>query len=137
MNYPPCYLTADSLLVVKNEVLLIQRGREPFEGKWALPGGFIEPEEKVKDGALRELEEETGITGVSLRQFATYGDPGRDPRGRVVCVVYWRRLTEKPKVTAGDDAADGRWFDLNKLPEMAFDHAIILADARARIEELK
>lgn len=137
MKFFASYLTADSVLVVEDEVLLIQRGFDPHKGKWAIPGGFVEEEEGVLAAAERELQEETGISGVPLKQFATYGDPGRDPRGRVVCVVYWARLSSKPAATAGDDAAMCRWFSLNRLPELAFDHAQILQDVRTRIEEEK
>ena len=130
---PYFYLTADALLIAKNEVLLIRRKNDPFSGSWALPGGFVDPDEKIPDAAMRELQEETGIAGIPLREFGTYGDPGRDPRGRVVCVVYWAVLDQKPEATAGDDAADCRWFDLDRLPDLAFDHARILADARQRL----
>jgi len=133
---PHFYMTADALLVAGNEVLLIRRKNEPFRGKWALPGGFVDAEERIPNAALRELEEETGITGVPLKEFGTYGEPGRDPRGRVVCVVYWAHLPEKPTATANDDAAECGWFDLDHPPEMAFDHAQILADARRRFHEL-
>jgi 8-oxo-dGTP diphosphatase len=132
-RYPYFYVTTDALLIVENEVLLVRRKHEPFQGKWALPGGFVELEEKIPDAVLRELQEETGITGVSLREFGTYGDPGRDPRGRVVCVVYWAVLSKKPGVQANDDAEDCGWFDLNHLPELAFDHARILQDACRRL----
>ena len=138
MREPQFYLAADSLLIVnETEVLLIRRKNEPFQGKWALPGGFVEMDETIEAGAERELWEETGIRGVSLEQFGTYGDPGRDPRGRVVGVVYWALLTEKPKETAGDDAAEAAWFPLDALPEMAFDHDKILKDARERMRRKK
>ena len=132
---PHFYLTADSLLIVKNEVLLIRRKNDPFQGSWALPGGFVDPEEKIPDAAIRELQEETGITGVSLREFGAYGDPGRDPRGRVVCVVYWTVLDRKPEAVAADDAAECRWFDLDLLPDPAFDHGRILIDARRKLKQ--
>lgn len=133
---PEFFLVADTLLIVGEEVLLIQRGNDPFRGKWGLPGGFVETDEKILDAAHRELEEETGISGLSLKQFQTYGDPGRDPRGRIVSVVHWARLKEKPPARAGDDAADARWYHLNDLPQLAFDHARILEDARMRLPEL-
>jgi 8-oxo-dGTP diphosphatase len=134
---PTAYLVADTLLIVGDEVLLVQRKHEPFQGKWGLPGGFVDPDEKVLDAANRELEEETGISNLNLKQFATYGDPGRDPRGRVASVVHWVRLSEKPQARAGDDAADARWYHINYLPPLAFDHARILEDARSRLAELK
>jgi 8-oxo-dGTP diphosphatase len=128
-------LTADAVLIVGNEVLLVQRKHDPFQGKWALPGGFVDPEEKVLDAAQRELREETGVAKVTLEQFGAYGDPGRDPRGRTVSFVYWSLLDTKPPATAADDAADCGWFALNQLPDMAFDHATILGDVRARLQQ--
>lgn len=133
MRFFPSYLTVDSLVVVGNEVLLIQRGHDPYKGMWALPGGFVEEGERVLAAAERELQEETGISGVQLDQFRTYGDPGRDPRGRVVCVIHYAKLTTKPVATTGDDAASCQWFDLDHLPELAFDHAQILQDFKQRI----
>jgi 8-oxo-dGTP diphosphatase len=133
MNYPCSYLTADAVLIVQDQVLLVQRKNEPFKGKWAFPGGFIDENEKVLEGAKRELREETGIENVSLTQFGAYGDPGRDPRGRTVSIVFWSFLTEKPTAKASDDAAYCRWFPLNQLPEMAFDHGLILSDVRRSI----
>jgi len=137
MNRSTCLLTVDTLVVVGNEVLLVKRKNDPFQGKWALPGGFVEPDEKVSRAAERELEEETGVRAGSLRQFGTYGDPGRDPRGRTVSVVHWIRLSQKPKAVAADDAADCGWFAIDRLPDMAFDHATILEDARKRLPELE
>src|SRR5688500_16009399 len=100
MNHPPCYLTADSILIVGIEVLLVKRKHEPFQGKWGLPGGFVDQDEKVLDAAKRELQEETGVENVSLTQFGAYGDPGRDPRGRTVSLVYWSLLEHKPNAKA-------------------------------------
>jgi 8-oxo-dGTP diphosphatase len=138
MRPPQFYLAADSLLIVnQTEVLLIRRKNEPFQGKWALPGGFVELDEKIHAAADRELFEETGIQGVKTEQFGTYGDPGRDPRGRVVGVVYWALLTEKPQEKAGDDAAEAAWFSFDALPEMAFDHDHILAEAKKRMLQNK
>ena len=137
MARPTCLLTADAVLIVGTEVLLVQRKHDPFQGKWCIPGGFVDPEEKVLDAARRELQEETGVENVSLTQFGAYGDPGRDPRGRTVSFVYWCLLDAKPSATAADDAADCNWFDLNVLPEMAFDHGQILADVRTRLRNTK
>jgi len=137
MNHPPCYLTADAILIVGNDVLLVQRKHDPFQGKWGLPGGFVDEGEKVLDAAKRELQEETGVENIPLAQFGAYGDPGRDPRGRIVSIVYWSLLETKPDATAADDAADCNWFDLNQLPEMAFDHAQILADVRNRLKLMR
>lgn len=131
-----CYLAADSLVFVGNEVLLVQRKNEPFRGKWAVPGGFVDPDERLEAAARRELEEETGLKNVPLKLFAAYGEPGRDPRGRTVTFVYWARLREKPEAKAADDAEDCRWFDLEHLPGLAFDHDQVLKDAMRRMEEL-
>jgi len=132
-HLPQFYVAADSILIAGQEVLLVQRKHEPFQGKWAFPGGFVDVHEKLLDAAIRELEEETGVRGIQLVPFGTYGDPGRDPRGRVLSVVYWSRIDKKPPVKAADDAADCRWFDLRNLPEMAFDHAQVLEDVRRRM----
>jgi 8-oxo-dGTP diphosphatase len=137
MKRPTCYLTADAILIVGNDVLLVQRKHDPFQGKWALPGGFVDEDEKTLDAAKRELQEETGVENISLTQFGAYGDPGRDPRGRVVSVVYWSLLEKQPETSAADDAADCKWFDLNDLPDLAFDHAQILADVRNRLKLMR
>ena len=129
-----CALTADSVLIVNNEVLLVQRKHEPFQGEWSFPGGFVEENEKVLDGAKRELEEETGVGDVVLVQFGAYGDPGRDPRGRTVSVVYLGLLDQKPQTKAADDAAACGWFPIDQPPLMAFDHEKILSDIRERLK---
>lgn len=123
---------ADCIIIapegIKKKILLIKRGNDPFKGKWALPGGFVEMEEDLEDSARRELAEETGIALQSLKQFAAYGKPGRDPRGRNISVVYYH-ISENPlHATAGDDAAESCWFELNDLPELAFDHKEIIND---------
>ena len=132
-----CFFTADALLINKNEVLLVRRKNDPFRGKWCVPGGFVDPDEKVEHAAARELEEETGISGIALEFFGLYSDPGRDPRGRTVTGVFWALLSEKPAAKAGDDAAECGWFPLDDPPEMAFDHIKILEDARARMRKPK
>ena len=137
MRQPSCHLTADAILIVGDEVLLVQRKHEPYQGKWGLPGGFVDPDEKVMDAAKRELQEETGVENVSLTQFGAYGDPGRDPRGRTVSLAYWSLLENKPAAKAADDAADLAWFPLHELPDMAFDHEQILADVRSRLKLMR
>lgn len=116
-------------------VLLIQRRCEPFEGLWALPGGFVEMEEALEATAHRELLEETGLSVDRLIQLGTYGDPGRDPRGRVISVVFLAVLPEGavPKVIGGDDASQAAWFAVNHLPSLAFDHNQILQDSLRRM----
>ncbi len=109
-------------------VLLIERGREPFAGRHALPGGFVDYGEDIDAAIGRELAEETGLTGLPLRQFRAFGKPGRDPRGHTVSIVYVAVLIgDLPAVTAGDDAAAAAWHPLDKLPDLAFDHGDILA----------
>ena len=106
-----------------SKVLLIQRRNEPYKGKWALPGGFVEMDEELHTAAARELAEETGLGEVRLQQLHTFGTVGRDPRGRIISVVYWGIVeTGKMEVTAGDDAAQAKWFDIDQLPHLAFDH---------------
>jgi 8-oxo-dGTP diphosphatase len=109
------------------EGLLVKRKRWPFEGMWAIPGGFVEPDESLEDAAKRELREETGVTDVYLEQLYTFGDPGRDPRTRVITVVYYALVrTDWLRIRAADDAADARWFSMYDLPPLAFDHRKIL-----------
>ncbi len=115
------------------EILLIQRGREPFRGKWALPGGFLELDEELQAGAARELKEETGLEGIDLEQLCTIGTIGRDPRGRLLTVVYWGISRTNQQPCAGDDAGQAGWFPVQQLPEMAFDHADIVATATGKL----
>jgi 8-oxo-dGTP diphosphatase len=135
---PTLLLTADILIFTirggRLELLLIERGGAPFEGCWALPGGFVEHDEDIDEAARRELEEETGVKGLSLEQLHTFGSPNRDPRGRVVSVAYYTLVPAgwlSPR--AGDDAARTQWFDADNLPPLAFDHASIVALARQRL----
>ena len=116
------------------QILLIQRRHDPFEGQWALPGGFVDPDEDLQTAALRELEEETGVRDVFIEQLFTFGAPGRDPRGRVVSVAYYAlvNLARHP-VRAASDAEDARWFSVDELPELAFDHREIIARATERL----
>ena len=112
-------VTVDALLyypVRKNEIklLMIKRGGHPFIGTYAFPGGFVEESEPCEVAVRRELEEETNITGVPLRQLVTVSTPGRDPRWRNITVVYGGRLSSLPQATAGDDAASAKWFDVRR-----------------------
>jgi ADP-ribose pyrophosphatase YjhB (NUDIX family) len=116
------------------KALLVKRGVPPFEGQYAIPGGFLREGEALEDAALRELYEETGVRNVFLEQLYTFGDPGRDPRGRVITVAYYALVTsDKLRVVAGADAAEARWFPLNDLPPLAFDHRAILDYALERL----
>jgi 8-oxo-dGTP diphosphatase len=116
----------------ERDVLLVKRGQEPFLGRWALPGGFVEDGEILESAAFRELQEETGLEpSGDLEQVGTYGDPGRDPRGWTVSVVFTTTLgyDDIGAITAGSDAAEVRWHRVDQLPHLAFDHDRILAEA--------
>ncbi len=136
-DYPRPMLTADVVVLAgaaeDARVLLIQRGNPPFAGSWALPGGFVEEGEQVAEAAPRELAEETGLRldSGSLEMLGVYDTPGRDPRGWTVSVVYIARVPGESAVTGADDASDARWFAVEEMPGLAFDHALIVADARA------
>src|SRR5215472_12267932 len=109
------------------QVLLIKRRLWPYEGMWAIPGGFVNIDESLEDAAKRELQEETGLQDVYLEQLYTFGDPGRDPRTRVITVMYFALLdSERLQVRAASDAADVGWFSVYELPPLAFDHEKIL-----------
>jgi 8-oxo-dGTP diphosphatase len=115
-------------------VLLIQRAHEPFEGRWALPGGFAEVGESLENAAARELEEETGLSGVPLEQLHTFGNPDRDPREHVVTVAYLARVNPAAhEVRAASDATKAAWFPLDELPKLAFDHDEIITVAEERL----
>ena len=116
------------------KLLLIQRGSKPFQGSWALPGGFVDMGEDLESAALRELEEETGVRDLFVEQLYTFGDPGRDPRGRVISVAYFSlvNLQDHPAVAASD-ATKAEWFPLNELPTLAFDHSEIIETANNRL----
>lgn len=127
-------VTTDCVIFYSNgeehKVLLIKRKGEPYKGKWALPGGFLEDEEPLEDGARRELEEETGLKVKDLFQLKVFGTPGRDPRGRTISVVFYGQVASEEKVTGNDDAEDAQWFSINDLPELAFDHSEVMEIAK-------
>src|SRR5258706_12949185 len=138
-QYPRAALTVDCVVFGYDEgelkVLLIERGLEPFKGKWALPGGFVRVDETLDEAARRELEEEAGLENVFLEQLYSFGDVDRDPRERVVSVAYYGLVKLSAHETrAATDAADARWFPISKLPKLAFDHAQIFATALARLK---
>jgi 8-oxo-dGTP diphosphatase len=135
-DYPRPSVTVDIVLLTREptpRVLLIRRKRDPFAGAWALPGGFIEMDETLEESARRELREETGIDVSQLVQLYTFGDPGRDPRGRTISVAYLGHVDAAALTpVAADDAAEVSWFALDALPTLAFDHDRIIAQAAAR-----
>jgi len=109
------------------QILLVKRRSWPFEGMWAIPGGFVDIDESLEDAAKRELHEETSVQDVYIEQLYTFGNPGRDPRTRVITVVYFALLdAEQLRIKAADDAADVGWFSVYELPPLAFDHGDIL-----------
>lgn len=138
-EYPRPALTVDLAILTREarpRVLLIRRKKDPFAGSWAMPGGFVDENERLADAARRELEEETGVTVADLEQLYTAGDPGRDPRGWTVSVAYLAQVNAAVvKPVAADDAQEVSWFPLDRLPALAFDHAMILARARARLAD--
>ncbi len=134
-EYPRPAMTADILLFHRQEgkmkVLLVQRKHPPFKGKWALPGGFMNIDETLHAAALRELKEETGIEQMDLQPFRVFDEPGRDPRGRTVTLVFYGFTDSIPEnAIAGDDAASLDWFEVDDLPELGFDHEKIIAEFR-------
>lgn len=137
-KYPHPSVTTDCVIFgfdgVKLKVLLIERGLEPFKGRWAFPGGFIKMDESAEEGALRELQEETGLTGAYIKQFHAFTDPNRDPRERVITIAYYA-LVRIQDVKGGDDAAKAQWFDLDEVPALAFDHDRILRQAMQELRK--
>jgi 8-oxo-dGTP diphosphatase len=131
-------LTVDVVVLTEAPVpslLLVQREHPPFAGEWALPGGFVEEGERVVDAARRELAEETGLEVGSLRLLGVYDTPGRDPRGWTVSVVHLATVQAEEPVSGADDARDARWFHVDTLPKLAFDHPVIVSDALKRDAE--
>ncbi|MFD5819582.1 NUDIX domain-containing protein [Streptomyces sp. NPDC127038] len=138
--FEPFAVTVDlAVLTVRAgalQVLLVERGTQPYAGRWALPGGFVLPRESAEEAARRELAEETGLsdlTGLHLEQLRTYSDPDRDPRMRVVSVAFAALLPDPPEPHGGGDAARAMWLPFDGLAPLAFDHDRILADAHDRV----
>jgi 8-oxo-dGTP diphosphatase len=115
------------------ELLLIKRLAKPFENRYALPGGFVQEDESLEAAAARELREETGVDRVYLEQLYTFGDPKRDPRGRVITVAYYALVPHPQTLHAGTDASDAAWFPVTELPYLAFDHRKIVEYAHQRL----
>lgn len=137
-QYPHPAVTTDCVIFGLEDgllkVLLVERGDEPSKGCWAFPGGFLNPDETVEQGALRELQEETGLDSAYMEQVGVFSDPDRDPRERVITVAFFSVMHVK-NVRAGDDAAKAKWLPVNDLPELAFDHDRILKTALKRFRE--
>ena len=127
--FPHPRLTVDAVAIRHDKVLLVRRGNPPFEGSWALPGGFVDRGERLEAAVLRELVEETGVVGEVLGIVGAYSRPDRDPRGHTISVVY-AVSADDGDVVGGDDAAEAAWHDLASPPELAFDHDEVLADYR-------
>ena len=138
-DYPRPALTVDVVLLTRESVpcvLLIRRKNEPFAGCWAFPGGFVEEGETLAQAAARELLEETMLAAPELEPLHTAGDPGRDPRGWIVTVAFLGRVDRKKlKPKGADDASAAEWFPIDDLPTLAFDHAMILDRAKARLAD--
>ena len=130
-KYPRPAVTADAVVITQNEprkVLLIERGGEPFKGCWAFPGGFMNMDETAERCAFRELEEESGLKLTEAKQIGCDSDGDRDPRGRTLSVSYLMLVKEELPVKWQYDAKQAKWWPLNELPELAFDHSKILND---------
>jgi 8-oxo-dGTP diphosphatase len=137
-RYPHPAVTTDCVIFgfdgERLQVLLIERGIEPYKGRWAFPGGFLKMDETAEEGARRELKEETGLDSAYMEQFHTFSTPERDPRERVITIAYYA-LVKIQEVKGGDDAASARWFPLDEIPSLAFDHDYILRMATQRLRE--
>jgi 8-oxo-dGTP diphosphatase len=138
-DHPRPAVTVDIVLFYRTrsrlEVLLIKRARDPFKGLWAFPGGFVDENESLEDAASRELFEETGLSRIHLEQIGAFGDPGRDPRGHTVSVVFAAVLDRRILAQAADDASDAEWHSARRPPKLAFDHQKILRLALKRISD--
>ncbi|VVB59826.1 ADP-ribose pyrophosphatase [uncultured archaeon] len=133
MKHKTPALTVDGILFNDHSILLVQRKHAPFQGAWALPGGFVEYGEKTEDAVVREVFEETNVKTKIHSLFGVYSDPCRDPRGHTVTVVYLIDRVDGD-LRAGDDASSAKFFKMNELPALAFDHAEIIKDAFQRIQ---
>ena len=140
-EYPRPAVTVDTLIFNFDpktgfEILLIQRAHEPFKNDWAIPGGFVDMDEDLLPAAKRELQEETRMNIQNLRELGVFGKPGRDPRGRTITIAYWA-LTAKEdhQLKAADDAKAYRWFPLDELPNLAFDHDYIINKGIQKLQE--
>lgn len=137
-KYPRPAVTTDCVIFGFDgeglSILLVERGIEPFKGCWAFPGGFLRMDEDAETGAKRELKEETGFEAELIEQFGTFSDVNRDPRGRVITIAHLA-LVKKADVQGGDDAAQAKWFPIDQVPQLAFDHDRILRVALKTLKE--
>ena len=131
MKYRKPSVTVDGIITKDNEILLVKRKNNPFRGKWALPGGFVNYGEKVEDAVIREVKEETGVSTRIIKLFGVYSDPSRDPRGHTISIVFILK-PETKEVKGGDDAVDARFFPLDYIPPLAFDHDKIIMDYKQK-----
>jgi len=133
MRTSSIFVTVDAVIFRKagsgHEILFIQRKNDPFKGQWALPGGFVDEHEDLAAAAARELEEETGLKVKELQQLGAFGKPHRDPRHHTVSVAYTGFVPENTEAVGADDAEEAKWFSINNLPQLAFDHADIVSIA--------
>ena len=129
-------MTVDNVILANEKeewyILLIQRKNEPFKSFWALPGGFIDVDEPIEKAAIRELKEETGITGITLEFLNYFDEPGRDPRERTISMAFTGSTNKGINIKAASDAKKAEWFKIDNLPDLAFDHAKIIKMAKSR-----
>ena len=139
-KYPHPAVTADCVVFAVDgdelKVLLIQRGNEPYKGKWAFPGGFMEMDETLEECALRELKEETSLQPEKIEQLHAFSSVNRDPRERVITVAFYT-VVKLAEVRGGDDAGDARWFPVTQVPPLAFDHEEMFKMALEKVATLK
>jgi 8-oxo-dGTP diphosphatase len=135
-KYPRPALTVDNVIMAEENgewyILLIQRKNEPFKNSWARPGGFVDDNELIENAALRELWEETGITGITLEFLNYFDEPDRDPRERTISMAFAGIVNKNIKMKAASDAKKVEWFKIVKLPELAFDHSKIIEQAKSK-----
>lgn len=136
MYTPKIFVTVDNVVIRKmddiKEILLIKRLNEPFKDYWALPGGFVDENEDLETAAKRELQEETNIKVFQVKQIGAYGNPKRDPRSHTISIAYFSEIDRFAIAEAADDAKEVKWFDINLLPVMAFDHLDIINDCKEK-----
>ena len=131
MDYKIPKITADGIIINDDEIVLIKRKNDPFKGKWALPGGYVEYGESTEEAVKREVFEETGLKTNISKLVGVYSDPSRDPRGHTITVVYLLNALDW-EFRAGDDASDVKLFKLQNLPDLSFDHELIIKEVKKR-----